>query len=95
MLGAIYLKAPPWPAGFGDEEMALELLEEAVQDFPNHPLNQLFYAEALMEDEEYVDAQRGLARARELMKPGDFGWRVEGWSKMADQVQEKLDKRTQ
>jgi tetratricopeptide (TPR) repeat protein len=51
VLGMIYLKAPPWPRGIGDGDRALELLHEAVQKHPEHPKNQIFYAQALWEVE--------------------------------------------
>jgi len=92
LLGTIYLKAPPWPAGFGDEEMALELLEDAVTGHPGHPLNHLFYSEALMENEEYEKAWMHLATCRELMVPDKYFWRVEEWGRMADQLEKKLKK---
>jgi len=92
VLGALYLKAPPWPAGVGDEEKALELLEQAVEDHPDHPLNHLFLAEAQIEDEEYDAAQQNIDQARKLLDPARFFWRAERWSKMVDEVQKKLDR---
>jgi tetratricopeptide (TPR) repeat protein len=93
VLGALYLKAPPWPAGVGDEEKALELLEQAVEDHPDHPLNHLFLAEAQIEDEEYESAQEHIDLARKLLDPARFHWRAERWGKMVDDVQKTLDKR--
>ena len=49
VLGVLYLRAPPWPAGIGDGDKALELLKRAVDRHPEHPLNHLFYAQALWE----------------------------------------------
>jgi len=46
ILGALYSRAPAWPAGVGDLEEGLELLERAVREHPNHPLNHFFLAEA-------------------------------------------------
>ncbi len=93
VLGALYLKAPPWPAGVGDEEKALELLEQAVEDHPNHPLNHLFLAEAQIEDEEYEAAQENIDQARKLLDPARFFWRAERWNKMVDDVQKTLDRK--
>ena len=50
LLGALYLKAPAWPSGIGDRDKALELLEKAVKEHPEHPLNHLFYAQALWDE---------------------------------------------
>jgi hypothetical protein len=47
-LGMLYLKAPPWPGGIGDGDKALELLRQVVEQYPDHPLNHLFYAQALL-----------------------------------------------
>lgn len=49
VLGMVYLKAPPWPQGIGDGDKALELLQEAVQRYPDYPKNRIFYAQALWE----------------------------------------------
>jgi hypothetical protein len=49
VLGMLYLKAPAWPQGIGDQDKALELLRRASRDWPRHPLNHLFYAQALWE----------------------------------------------
>ena len=46
ILGALYARAPAWPAGVGDLEEAVDLLERAVQMHPEHPLNHFFLAEA-------------------------------------------------
>ena len=47
-LGMLYLKAPPWPGGIGDGDKALELLRQVVVQYPDHPLNHLFYSQALL-----------------------------------------------
>jgi len=90
VLAAVYLKAPPWPTGVGDEEKALELLGEAVTDYPDHPLNHYFYAEALLEDEEYDQAAASLARCRSLLDPNRFFWRADRWRIMADKLEQRL-----
>lgn len=46
ILGGLYTQAPPWPAGVGDLESAVEVLEEAHALFPAEPLNAFFLAEA-------------------------------------------------
>jgi len=90
VLGALYAKAPPWPTGPGDLDKALELLERAVEDHPGHPLNHLFYAEALIEDDELEEAESELNEARRLLDPARFFWRTEGFLKMCDKVEKKL-----
>ena len=90
VLAAIYLKAPPWPAGPGDEEKALELLEEAVKKYPSHPLNHMFYAEALMEVEDYEAALDEIQTARDLVDPARYAWRCEKYLKMIDKMEKKI-----
>lgn len=72
-LGMLYLKAPSWPAGPGDLDAALELFKEAVETYPSHPLNHLFYAQALRESGDGEGASRELARAHELARPELWG----------------------
>jgi tetratricopeptide (TPR) repeat protein len=79
MLGTVYLKAPAWPAGPGDLDAALELLERAVTRFPDHPLNHMFYAEALLQDDRRDEAIEHIEKAYELCSPLRFGWRTEGY----------------
>ncbi|MGC4118278.1 MAG: tetratricopeptide repeat protein [Myxococcales bacterium] len=81
-LGMLYLKAPSWPAGPGDLDAAMELLKEAVDTYPSHPLNHLFYAQALRESGDGGGASKELARAQELARPELWGeyaalWRAQ------------------
>lgn len=90
ILGALYTKAPPWPTGPGDLDKSLALLQRAVEDYPEHPLNQLFYAEALLEDEELEEAREKLAEARRLLDPARFLWRTKRFLKMCDKLEKRL-----
>ena len=71
--GMLYLRAPPWPASIGDLEAALELLEAAVQQFPEHPQNHLFLAQVLHEDGDAEAAAAALERAEQAIADGDWG----------------------
>lgn len=51
VLALIYLKAPPWPTSFGDPDFALERVREAVERFPDHPLNHLYMAQVTWDAE--------------------------------------------
>ncbi len=84
LLGALYLQAPPWPQGIGDLDKALELLEKAVADYPGHPINHLFYAQALWHDGN--DASINQARAefamgKKLLAEGNWGYSKAAWEK--------------
>jgi hypothetical protein len=90
LLGMLYLKAPPWPTGIGDGDKALTLLKDAVGLYPDHPLNHLFYAEALYEvDEKTQDAKNEIQKGQLLLTQGPWGFNREIWKKeFADVIQE-------
>ena len=90
LLGMLYLKAPPWPTGIGDGDKALALLKDAVSLYPDHPLNHLFYAEALYEvDEKTQDAKNEIQKGQLLLTQGAWGFNREIWKKeFADVIQE-------
>jgi len=73
VLGMLYLKAPAWPTGIGDLDKSLNLLAEAVKKYPVHPLNHIFYAEALIEDDNKVEAKKCLDIAERLAVPEIWG----------------------
>jgi tetratricopeptide (TPR) repeat protein len=93
LLGMLYLKAPPWPTGIGDPDKALELLRQAAEQYPNHPLNHLFYAQALWEVEEDGAADRvkaELAKGKEKLAQGDWGYSRQPWEKEFAEFQKEL-----
>ncbi|MEC4748104.1 hypothetical protein U2W12_06510 [Methylomicrobium sp. Wu6] len=93
ILGALYLKAPAWPNGIGDLDKALELLEKAVKEHPGHPLNHLFYAQALWaESDEAVLAQvkAEFALGEKLLAEGNWGYNKEPWTKEFDLFRQEL-----
>lgn len=90
LLGMLYLKAPPWPTGIGDGDKALALLKESVDSFGDHPLNHLFYAEALFEvDEKTTEAQAEIKKGQVLLSNGPWGNNRVIWEKeFADVINE-------
>jgi len=90
LLGMLYLKAPPWPTGIGDGDKALSLLKESVDQFGEHPLNHLFYAEALFEvDEKIAEAQAEIKKGQLLLAHGPWGNNRVIWQKeFADVITE-------
>jgi len=93
LLGALYLKAPSWPNGIGDLDKALELLEKAVNKHPGHPLNHLFYAQALWtEGDEAVLTQvkAEFAQGEKLLAEGDWGHNKAAWQKEFDAFRQEL-----
>jgi hypothetical protein len=82
LLGMLYLKAPPWPTGIGDGDKALELLKKAADDYTDHPLNHLFYGQALWEvEEKLTSANQQLAMGREKLHAGPWGHNKPIWDK--------------
>jgi hypothetical protein len=73
VLGYLYLKAPAWPLGPGDLDESLALLKDACLGFPSHPLNHIFFAEALIEDDNTEEASTHLNIAKELTRSTDWG----------------------
>ncbi len=90
ILGALYLKAPPWPTGPGDLDRALDLLERAVAEHPEHPLNHLFLAEAQLEDEEPEEARASVESASALLDPDKYFWRAGRWRKRLGKVERRV-----
>jgi tetratricopeptide (TPR) repeat protein len=88
VLGMIYLKAPAWPAGPGDLDTALELLQEAVSRYPSHPLNRIFYAQALKEDGKSKEATEQLNAAIALARPELWGDYAARWKAEATALQQ-------
>lgn len=79
VLAMLYLRAPAWPVGPGDPEAALPLLKDAVERFPSHPQNHLFYAMALAGNDEREKALRELAVATVLAHPSLWGASADRW----------------
>lgn len=90
-LGMLYLRAPAWPAGVGDLELSLEMIERAARDFPGHPENHLFLAYALQEDDQTQEAKEELRRAEEAISSGQWGDFGDKWREDIKQFQEELD----
>lgn len=91
LLGMLYLKAPPWPSGIGDGDKALDLLKQATEKYPAHPLNHLFYAQALWAvDEQGAPAKSALATGREKLKTGPWGYNRAIWSQEFSKVAKEL-----
>lgn len=91
LLGMLYLKAPPWPTGIGDGDKAMELLKKAADDYPDHPLNHLFYGQALWEvDENAPLAKHSLAVGREKLNTGPWGYNKAIWNKEFNDVAQEV-----
>jgi tetratricopeptide (TPR) repeat protein len=93
LLGALYLKAPAWPNGVGDRDKALELLEKAVKEHPGHPLNHLFYAQALWDEDDETKLTQVKAEftlGEKLLAEGNWGYSKAPWKKEFDDFQQEF-----
>jgi len=89
-LGLLYVMAPAWPVGPGDLDAGLDLLKQAASKYPDHPLNHLFYAHALIEAADHAGARRELDQARALSVAERYGDWAARWKKEADELATKL-----
>ncbi len=72
-LGTLLVKAPPWPAGVGDVDQGIELLEQAVELFPGHPANHYYLAEALAAEGRRNEAATAFEHVVELCAEPRWG----------------------
>lgn len=94
LLGMLYLKAPAWPAGIGDGDKALDLLKQSVDKHPEHPLNHLFYAQALwdLEGESMLPQTRAAyARGLDCLEKGNWGFNKTPWQKEFSSFNHELE----
>ena len=93
LLGMLYLKAPPWPTGIGDGDKALDLLKQAVDKHPAHPLNHLFHAQALWEVEGQDAASQAkaeFATGLDKLSSGNWGYNKQPWTKEFDKLAREI-----
>lgn len=93
ILGMLYLKAPAWPKGIGDHDKALELLEKAAADYPDHPLNHLFYAQALWADGDETalpQVKAEFALGEKLLQQGCWGYSKAAWEKEFTEFKQEI-----
>jgi hypothetical protein len=71
-------------------DLGLDLLKKATETHPEHPLNHLFYAEALIADGQKEQARAELERTRTLATPQRFGDWSARWQGEINKLEEKL-----
>ena len=65
-LGVLYYRVPGFPLGFGDTTRARELLKQAVALAPDGMDANYFYADYLMSEKDYAEAEKVLKHALAL-----------------------------
>ena len=91
VLALVHLRAPRWPLGPGDADLALEHAEQAVDLFPDHAPNQLALGEAYVEIDEIEDARKVYEKALTLAQDAEANgeaaarrWREDAEAALAD-----------
>lgn len=82
VLGMLYLQAPSWPKGIGDGDRAVQILAKVAWEYPEHPLNHIFLAQALwdVEGEEALEEIKShLDEAARLLARQNWGYAHEQW----------------
>jgi len=95
-LGSLYYQVPGWPVGFGDDELAEEMLKKGLSLNPDGIDSNYFYGDFLLSQDRYQDAVLSFEKAlqapprpgRELADKGRKGEIEEGILK----VRKKLPK---
>ena len=64
-LGTLYFKMPGWPVAFGDQDKARTLLDKALVIDPNGIDSNYFYADFLMSNKKYKEAEVYLLKAQQ------------------------------
>jgi tetratricopeptide (TPR) repeat protein len=72
VMGQIYLHAPPWPTSVGDVDEAIDHLEDACDDHPECPDNNLALGEAYIRVRKYNDARKHLTRVLNTQPAPDW-----------------------
>lgn len=91
VLGMLYVKAPAWPQGVGDVDRGMELIAEAAERHPDHPLNRMFLALALWDVEEDREAAAAeLKVAFRLLQSERFSQTAPYWMKEAKSLAAEL-----
>ena len=70
-LGTLYSKVPGWPVGFGDDKKALKLLTKALEINPDGIDSNYFYADYLLEQKEFEEAEKYLIKAQNAQQRPD------------------------
>jgi tetratricopeptide (TPR) repeat protein len=90
VMGQIYMSAPSWPTSVGDLDQAIELLEDAVEDFEDHPENHLVLAEAYKKARRYAAAREHLEIVLAAKPAPDWAPDLPEWQEHARKLLKEL-----
>jgi tetratricopeptide (TPR) repeat protein len=66
-LGNVYMQVPGWPISYGDSKKGLKLMQDTLATYPSNALINLFYAQYLVAEKQYQEAQSYLRKASEVI----------------------------
>jgi len=92
-LGALYAKAPPWPASIGDPDKGVELLQQALKAGPDYPQNNLLYGDALVAAEKFDEARKQYQIVLDAQPKSDDAHFLPKWKELARKGMEEADKK--
>lgn len=70
-LGTLYARVPGWPVGFGDEEKAQQLLQQALKLNPDGIDSLYFWGDYLYRQDKFAEARQALLKAKQApARPG-------------------------
>lgn len=70
-LGTLYAQVPGWPVGFGDEEKAEQLLQQALKLNPTGIDSLYFWGDYLYRQDKFAEAREALLKAKQApARPG-------------------------
>ena len=84
----LYLRAPGWPLGPGDEKTGLRAAQRAFAVEPDYPPNRLTLAEAMVKTGDYRGARDNYLKARELAQAMPAGQDRDDWIRQATEALE-------
>jgi tetratricopeptide (TPR) repeat protein len=79
VLGVLVLRTPPPPVSIGSARKALRLLQRAVESFPEHSENYIYFGEALCENARTEEARVEWRKAVVLPAPSDRQFESRQW----------------
>jgi tetratricopeptide (TPR) repeat protein len=90
VLGILHLRTPQPPASIGSPHKGLQLLQRAVELFPDYPENYLYLAEALRDNKRADEAKEALRKVLEANPWPDQLFESEQWKAEALKLRAQL-----
>lgn len=93
-LGTLYARVPGWPIGFGDDDKAEKLLLQGLEANPDGMPSNFFYADFLLEKDQYAEARKHLEKALSAPPRPDRPLADQGRKAEIQALMAKLDQTT-